>query len=213
VIIGLYGGAFDPVHLGHLGVAEVASRQSGVERIIFVPTGNPPHRKDARASAESRLRLLQVAVSGCDRYSISDFEIRKPSKSWTIKTLEYFYQRYGQQTLCLIMGSDVFGKIDGWHLGSEILNYSHIMVIGRAGDDHRLSATVAKYYRYHRVAELPATLTDENGRSRGSILWVNAGVPDVSSTLVRQRIRSGERLVSLLPSAVEALIQDENMYE
>lgn len=213
VIIGLYGGAFDPVHFGHLGAAEVAGRQSGLERIIFVPTGNPPHRDDACASADNRFRLLQAAVCNCDRYSVSDFEIRKPATSWTIETLEYFYRCYRRQTLCLIMGSDAFGKIDGWHLGDEILNYSHIMVISREGDSHRLSATVAEYYRRHRVAELPATLTDKGGRARGGILWVDARVPNVSSTEVRRRIRSGQGLASLLPAAVEALIRDGNMYE
>ncbi len=211
-MIGLYGGAFDPVHLGHLGVAEVAGRQSGLERIIFVPTGKPPHRDGPHASAEDRLRLLQAAVSGSDRHFISDFEIKKPSKSWTIETLEHFYRRYSRQTLCLIMGSDAFGKIDAWHLGNEILNFSHIMVVNRAGDNHRLSAVVAEYYRRHKVAELPESLTDKNGRSRGGILWVDAEVPGVSSTLVRRKIRSGAGLASLLPSAVETLIRDENIY-
>ena len=211
-MIGLYGGAFDPVHLGHLGVVEAAGRQVNLERIIFVPTGNPPHRGSPHASAGDRFRLLQAAVSDCDRCTVSDFEIRKPSKSWTIDTLKYFYHHHGQQTLCLIMGSDAFGGIDGWYRGDQILNYCHIMVVSRAGDHHRPGGATARYYEHHRVAQLPESLTVENDRPQGSILWIDAEVPDISSTLVRQRVRSGHELASLLPPAVEALIRDENIY-
>lgn len=211
-MIGVYGGSFDPVHLGHLGVASAALSSLNLDQVIFVPNGQPPHRDNSVAGNENRLRLLQMALRDFPKFEIDDHEINKPSTSWTIETLEYFREQWPQEAVCLIVGSDAFRHIDSWHRWQELLDFAHIQVVSRKGDSEALPRVVQEYLKSHQVDDLNSIQFVQGQTFSGAIQWLDADVPGVSSTEVRTAIQSGANLTALLPEIVASTITEEKIY-
>lgn len=207
-MIGIFGGTFDPVHLGHIGLANAALGHLHLRKIIFVPLGIPPHRDMPQVSSRARVTMLRAAIKPYAQFEVSTVEVEKESPSWTVKTLSYFASRLTNETLCLLMGSDAFKPINEWYQWRSLLNYAHIVVVSRAGTKVELCDEVAEFLKKNRVASLPQRLAEEGGK----ILWLEADVVDVSSTRVRQTIRQGGVLKHLLPQAVENLIRENGYY-
>lgn len=207
-MIGIFGGTFDPVHLGHIGLATAARDHLHLQKIIFVPLGVPPHRDMPQVASQARVNMLRAAIKPYDDFELSTVEVEKESPSWTVKTLSYFASRLPNETLCLLMGSDAFKPINEWYQWRTLLNYAHIAVVTRAGMKVELSDEVAEFLRQHQVGSLPDSL----GNDGGKILWLEADVVDVSSTRVRQTISQGGALKHLLPQAVESLIRENGYY-
>ena len=205
-MIGIYGGSFDPIHLGHLGVAAVAMQTLALQQLIFMPVGIPPHRHSSHASAQVRLRLLQIALTNQPDYLISRYEIEQPTTSWTINTLQHFHIVHGDAPLCLIMGSDAFKQIHRWRHWRELLDHACMLIVHRAGDAADLNTELQQYYLCHK-RDIATITTNGNG-----ILWIDAALPDISSTQVRQAIANGDDLYSLLPPAVADTIINEKIY-
>jgi len=207
-MIGIFGGTFDPVHLGHLALAKVVYDHCQLQKIIFVPLGTPPHRGMPRVSAQSRVKMLQSVVSDHAEYEISTIEVEKSSPSWTVHTLEHFSQEMPGETLCLLIGSDAFKAINTWYRWQSLLDYCHLVVVSRVGDNEVLNDEVAEFMAEHRISSLYEMV---NG-IRGGIYWLEEDIPDVSSTRVRQSISAGESLTGLLPPVVESLIKENGYY-
>jgi nicotinate-nucleotide adenylyltransferase len=207
-VIGIFGGTFDPVHYGHLGLAQAVNRDLNIQRIIFVPLGNPPHRDRPRVSSEARVKMLRAAIQPYDGYEISTVEVDKTTPSWTVETLAYFTEHLPNETLCLLMGSDAFRQINEWYEWHTLLDYAHLVVVTRAGVPMDLSDEVAGFLDRHRVDTLPEPVEGP----QGNVLLLQIDVPRVSSTQVRQAIEAGEALDGLLPESVELLIRTNNYY-
>jgi nicotinate-nucleotide adenylyltransferase len=207
-MIGLFGGTFDPIHLGHLGLANVASRQLDLQRVIFIPLGLPAHRELPQVSSQSRVNMLRAAVADHPEFEVSTVEIDRTTPSWTVHTLEHFSATYPEETLCLLMGSDAFGGINQWYRWQALLDYCHLVVISRSGVVLSDDAEVARYLadnRMHTIDELAE-------RQHGGIYWLEADIADISSTGVREAIQAGAPLSGLLPPAVENLIRENEYY-
>jgi len=207
-MIGIFGGTFDPVHLGHLLLAKAAAKHLSLQRVIFVPLGLPPHRDLPRVSPQSRVNMLQAALADYPDFEISTVEFDKASPSWTVQTLAHFCSEMPDETFCLLMGSDAFRSINQWYHWQSLLDYCHLVVVSRAGDESELDSEVAGYLAQNRLSSLQE-ITDDSG---GGIYWLEAEIPDISSTLVRHRVDADEPLTGLLPPAVESLIKEHGHY-
>ena len=213
---GILGGRFDPIHLGHLGTAEVARRVLALDRVLLVPSRVSPHRAAlARATDTDRLALVTLAASSDAHLSPCDLELESDAPSYTTVTLGRLRaQGYRRTQLFFIVGADAFAEIETWYHYPAVLDDAHFVVVSRPG---------------HPVADLVETLPDLRARmqplTRGSeklsvdadtapaVFLIDALTPDVSSTDIRARVARAEPLAGLVPANVAAYIKHHRLYE
>lgn len=193
--IGIYGGTFDPVHIGHLACAEQAMGEAGLDRIIFLPAGDPPHKGEEVTSSHHRVRMLELAVEGNDRFSIDMREVLSSEVSYTVHTLDTFFRDYPEADLYFIIGEDSLASIRKWYRWEEILSKIKMLVVRRpdSGID---------------CEEMAKELNDEGYHIR--ILGRYA--LDISSSKLRESVASEESIRYLVPDAVREYIQREGLY-
>ena len=190
--IGFFGGSFDPVHLGHLIVAQDALEQMELDSIIFVPTATSPLKeKEAEVGPDQRLSLLQLATNGNDRFEVSDVEIIRGGMSYTVDTVYLFKVKYPQSYLYWIIGADQAIRLDEWHRIEDLMEEVEFIVHTRPGV----------------VGKLDESWT------RCKIHEIESHAFDVSSSEVRKRIRSGRSLRYLVPDAVLEAIKEKKLYK
>ncbi len=129
--IALFGGTFDPIHNGHLLMAEAARESHHLERILFVPAGFPPHKRAPRASARERLRMVRLALRGNPSFGVSDWEIRQNRVVYTYETLEHFRRRYPEASLYFVLGSDALKKLPHWREFRRVKSLCRLAVARR----------------------------------------------------------------------------------
>ncbi|MDZ4242549.1 MAG: nicotinate-nucleotide adenylyltransferase, partial [Candidatus Omnitrophota bacterium] len=129
--IGLLGGTFNPVHIGHMVIAQTALDKAGLDRVIFVPCHEPPHKKIPHlASARDRLAMIRLAVAENPRFDVSDVEVRRAGRSYTIDTVRHFRDLYkGKAKLHFIIGGDSFAALSAWHCIDEIARIVTFIVV------------------------------------------------------------------------------------
>jgi len=133
--IGVLGGTFNPIHVGHLAIAQMALERMHLTKVIFVPAHIPPHKNPGIvASAQHRYQMVKLAIDGNASFEISDFEINKKGKSYTVDTMQHFYKLYGQDAkLYFIIGGDALGDLRNWRYIDDILKISEFIVVNRPG--------------------------------------------------------------------------------
>ena len=199
--IGLFGGTFDPPHLGHLALAEWARVRLRLDRVVFVPAGTPPHKRGRRLTdAALRLALTRLAVRGNPAFTVSDFEARRAGPSFTVDTLRHFHARQPGARFYLLMGADSLANFPTWHEPGEIARLATLVVAARPGPAGRAPGAGA---RSHPL--VPA---------RGGVRVVLLDNPPVaiSSSALRSRARAGRSLRYLVPDAVAASIARNGLY-
>jgi nicotinate-nucleotide adenylyltransferase len=192
VTVGLLGGAFDPPHVGHVALAEAAIRRFGLELLLVVVTGDPPH-KDVEADAETRWLLARAAFAGRERIEVSRLEIDRDRPSYTVDTARWAEKEFGD-TIFLV-GADEFAGFLTWRQPDTVLDHVRLGVATRPGYDREvLDHVLAKLRRPERVElfEIPEL--------------------SVSSTGIRARVARGEQIDGLVPPAVEDLIRSRGLY-
>ena len=213
---GILGGRFDPIHLGHLGAADVARRVLALDRVLLLPSRVSPHREPpARAGDSDRLALVTLAASSTDYLSPCDLELQSDAPSYTSVTLDRLAEQGHRRTqLFFIVGADAFADIATWHQYPAVLDGAHFIVVSRPG---------------HPAADLIKTLPDLRARmrplSRGSerlsvdantapaVFLIDAVTPAISSTDIRARVARGAPLGGLVPANVAAYITHHRLYE
>ena len=193
--IGLVGGTFDPIHLGHLAVARAALACGGLDRVYLVPSARPPHRRPAEASAQERLEMTRLAAAGLDRVEVSDAELRRAGPSYTVDTLAELRDQHPDAELFLVLGWDAAREIRHWHRPQAVLELARVMVVNRPG----LAPPSA--------ADLRAA-----GLDPGRVLLCAEATPDIQATRVREVIAAGGPLDALLPAAVAEHIRARGLY-
>ena len=206
--VGILGGTFDPIHLGHVETASAARSALKLQRVILVPSRIPPHRPDAPAASPfHRFAMAALCASDHEWMTVSDDELRAPGPSFTADTLERL-RASGLQPwqIFFITGADAFAEIATWHRYPEVLDLAHFAVVSRPG----LPVTDLG----DRLPALKSRFVDSGDAdsSRLSIFLVNAGTPDISSTEVRRRLAAHESVAGLVCPAVERHIARHHLY-
>ena len=182
--IGILGGSFDPVHSGHISLAKKALIQLKLDVLFFLPAYIAPHKKRGIASASDRRNMIRLAVSGIEKFSISDEELKKRSKRYTYRTLGEFKKKYPGSRLFFIIGSDSAADFEKWKRPNEIREFSTVAVGVRAGHDFK----------------------------KCGFVLLKGNIRDISSTAIRDRIKRGLPLKGFVPLAVENYIRKNNLY-
>jgi len=214
--IGVLGGTFDPVHLGHLGAAEVARSTLALDEVLVVPSHIPPHRlAQPDASGYHRFAMVALAVASARGLAASDVELVREGRSYTATTLRGLHRRgFSPSQLFFITGADAFAEIATWHEYPAVLDLGHFVVIARPGFpvETLRSRLPGLASRMRTVAGSGWSQTAEDPPDRTSILLVEVATPDVSSTQIRERIRGAQPLTGLVPRAVEIHIYRHGLY-
>ncbi len=187
--IGLYGGSFDPVHLGHLLVAQAACEEAGLERLFFIPAAQSPFKPESRLSpAPERLRLLRLALAGRTNYEIDDQEIRRGGVSYTIDTVRDYARRFPKTELFYLIGADHVPSLGKWREAAALAQLLQFVVIPRPGETE------------------PKLEPPFRGRTL-------KGFPlGVSATQIRARVKAGLPVDYLVPPAVAEAIRNYRLY-
>jgi nicotinate-nucleotide adenylyltransferase len=212
--LGLLGGTFDPIHNGHLRLAEEVADALGLSEIRFIPAGNPPHRAAPRTPALQRLDMVRAAVAGNPRFSVDDREVRKTAPSYTVETLAELRAELDGRPLCLLMGGDAFLGLDTWHRWQALFDYAHVVVATRPGAlprtwRQRMSAALRGEFDARRVRSPGALRKDQAGR----ILCLATCELDISATRIRAQVAAGRSPRYLVPEGVVNYIRNHKLYE
>lgn len=198
--IGIYGGTFDPIHYGHLLLAESARQQMNLDWVFFVPAGIPPHKRDwVLASGEDRVAMLELAIGGNRAFQVERFEVDSPKVSYTVHTVEYLQNRYPGAELFLLLGEDMLRLFPKWYQPQRICELAPPLVIGRAGreiEDLDFLSTVASPQRMEEIK-----------KSRIHMIQVA-----YSSSEIRDCIAAGKSIRYQTPPEVIAYIEAKKLY-
>ena len=208
--IGILGGTFDPVHHGHLRLAQECLESLKLAEVRLIPVHSPPHRAAPVATPAQRLRMVQLAIEGAAGLVADGRELDRGGQSYTIETLEPLRREAGMRPLCLIMGMDAFRQINTWRRWTALLEYAHIIVVERPGREPRFDdREVAKLFVEHAAPGPDALHASPAGR----IFRLNAPLLDISATHIRAIFAGGGNPRWLLPEAVIDYIQREKLYQ
>jgi nicotinate-nucleotide adenylyltransferase len=189
--IALYGGTFDPVHNAHIEIAERALKELGLDIVFFIPNAQSPHKAKApQANNVQRLKMLEIALNGKSNFIIEDYEIKQGGLSYSVKTANYFRNKFPQAEIFWILGADQFVELGNWR-DIELLNEQVVFaVFNRPGTS--LHSPAVKNLRYVEVESQPM---------------------DVKSSEIRGFVAAGDALASYLPNRLEAFILSEGLYK
>ena len=206
--IGVLGGTFDPVHIGHLRGALEVAETLGLDEVRLGPNFRPPHREAPNSSAQDRLAMVQLAVQDVPPLAVDARELERDRPSYTLDTLESLREELDQQDqIHLIVGWDAFCGLPSWHRWEELLDHCHILVMQRPDADSDAPQALRDLLAARSVND-PLALS---GRS-GQIAFVWQAPLEVSATRIRQFLASGRSVRFLVPDAVLAYINAHGLY-
>ena len=195
--LGILGGTFDPIHLGHVHLAEAVYDALNLEALVFIPAFIAPHKVGHDfAPAKARLAMTRLAVAGKENYFVSDREVVKTGVSYTINTLQELHKENPDYDLYFIIGADSLTQLHTWHRIQEMLQLTTFVAAGRPG------------YR----DPLDIALKNLGEAAKEKIILLETPEYEISSTEIRTRIRQGLSLEGLVPPAVEAYIKEKKLY-
>lgn len=193
---GMMGGTFNPIHLAHLYIAYEAKEELNLDKIIFMVAGNPPHKKESKViDSKYRYNMVQKAIEGYEGFEISDYEIKKNGYSYTYETLNALKE--DDLKLYFIAGADSLMDIEKWKNTKEVLNSCTFVVFNR-GEFNRETLKSQKEYLENKY--------------QAEIVLLDIMSIDISSTIIRKRIKEGKRVDFFLPNKVLEYINDNDFY-
>ena len=206
-LVPLYGGAFDPVHRGHLAMAAGAWTATGADRLCFLPAGQSPFKAPGHGSAVHRLAMLQRAVAALPGAEIDDQELRRAGRSYTVETLRALRARLGQDVaLVWLLGADAAAGLPRWHEAAALPRLAHVLVVARPGTPLP-DLGAGPEPRFQRCAP-------EAFRTAAAGCWasLDLGAYPEASQHIRARLAAGEAVDDLLPPAVSSYIAAQGLY-
>jgi nicotinate-nucleotide adenylyltransferase len=218
--VGLLGGSFNPIHNGHLAIAHHVHERLQLARILFIPTGNPPHKpSDSLAPAKARLEMVRLAITDTPFFEVSTIELDREGKSYSVDTVREIQTQCGPSSkLFFIIGLDAFLEFPTWKAPEELLRLCHFVIVPRPGQSFQALAKMALLSDVHAQA---LTQLDKGVLSQVDIPISNSSgltclaIPSnpISASDIRRRIRSGLPLANMLPPPVESYILHHSLYQ
>ena len=214
-LIGVLGGAFDPIHYGHIKLAKAWQDVATLSKVLFIPSGLAPH-KNIVLENKHRVEMLNLALNPYSNFFTDDREIKKNQNdlkpSYTIETLQsLIIEKKEDQAFCFLMGSDAFLNLESWYLWNELFNYCHILIVERRESPiivDQLTSALKKEWS----ERLTQNIEDLRGSSYGLIMTKKFEYIDISSSQIRDAIYSNKNLTDLLPTAVADYINLHGLY-
>ncbi len=198
--IGIIGGSFDPLHLGHLIIAQDAVEHLGLSEVVFIPAAIPPHKQQReQVVAEHRLAMLRLALEADARFSVSDIEIRRGGVSYSVETIRGLKESRPEAEWVLIVGSDTLVDLHNWYKIDEVLDLCEVATFLRPGENN-LEEIAGK------------VLVAEHHRKRLIENIVETHLVEISSTEIRMRVAEGRSIRYLVPAEVELYILEHGLY-
>lgn len=196
--LGVFGGTFDPPHLGHLILAEAAADHLGLARVLFVPAGIPPHKEApaVRAGAEHRAEMTRLAIAGNARFALARTDLERPGPHYTVDMLRLLREEYPGSDLVLLVGGDSLRDLPTWSRPQELIALARLGVLRRPADDVNLEALE------RAIPGLAARVT-----------WIPAPRLDIASSAIATAIAAGRSVRYLVPDAVLAYIEAHSLYK
>lgn len=203
--IGVFGGTFDPPHNGHLIVAQDAALALGLDRVLFMPAAQPPHKRAVAVSAaELRARMAALAIAGDPRFELNRIELDRRGASFTVDTLRSLHRQWPAAHWTLLIGADQYAEFSTWHEPETIRRLVRLAVLTRSGTDGVARAGTAD-------AALAAGRVRVADLADGAVA-VEVTRVDISSTAIRSRVAAGLPIRYLVPAAVERFIFEHRLY-
>lgn len=206
-LLGIFGGTFDPIHKGHIGIAETVMNQCGLDHIAFIPCKIPVHRDTPTATEQQRLVMLELALQNQPSFSIDRIELERSSPSYSIDTVKALRQQHPQEILCWIMGLDAFAKLHTWHQHQEILNHCHLIIAQRPHSHLAQDNPNQELLKNHGTTDL----NQLQSHAFGKIYHVDSTAFDICATDIRHHIND-DTVKANLPQDVFDYITENQLY-
>lgn len=195
--IGLMGGSFNPIHCGHLNMGRAALDSGVVEQVLFLPSGNPPHKRAGLEDKMHRLAMARLAVRGEAGMDVCTEEIDRQGVIYTVDTLTILHEKMPDCRFHYLIGADTLRVLHTWRRAEDVIRLCAFLVVMRPGEDEAQVMTAAQRWR----------------DAGADISFLPARLMDISSTEIRQRLEQGLPLCGLLPAPVEDYIRDHDLYQ
>jgi nicotinate-nucleotide adenylyltransferase len=205
--IGILGGTFDPIHIGHLRIAEEVADALALQAVRIIPSGTPPHRLPPTFSAQQRLQFCELATRGNPRLQVDAREVHKTTASYTVETLEQLRAERPFTPIILILGADAFLGLPSWHRWTEVLALAHIALVARPGVElvAKLPTPLQSVYAERVVSRNIEQAV--RAKTCGAIVPVEVTALDISATRIRARLKQNQSVRYLVPDALLSVLQ------
>lgn len=196
--IGLMGGTFNPIHMGHLIISEFLRITFPLDKVIFIPSGNPPHKNNDIAESDHRIAMVKLATNSNPFFEVSSIELKRIGKSYTIDTVKKIKALYPDDELYFIIGSDSLLDLTTWKDFESLVTNINFLICGRP--ENTEESIIRK------VEELTK-------KYNSNIIYIKGPLVEISSTLIRDRIKDEKSFKYLVPEKVENYIYENNLYK
>ena len=217
--IGIFGGTFNPIHYGHLRSAEEIRTMFGLEKIFFIPSGNPPLKRKDLAEAKHRYKMVRLAVRGNPYFEVLDIECVRPGKSYTVNTLELMLKKYADVDFYFVLGIDAFLDIPSWREPEKIMSLTNFIVLSRPGNNFE-DLLDSPYLDIKKTGLVGLTSINRGGRkscrtalpNSKKVFLAKVTPIGISSTDIRKSVKKGFSIKYMLPENVESYIISKSLY-
>src|SRR5689334_1297921 len=193
--LGLYGGTFDPIHLGHLILAEQCREACGLDRVWLIVAGSPPHKPGGRTPVGHRLEMVRIAIAGHSAFAASDIEAKRPGPHYSVETLEAIRRDHPDDELFFLIGADSLADLPTWREPERIARLATIVVVNRPG-----------------IEEVDPERLPDFGPGSFPLAWVSIPPVGIASSDLRRRRAEGRSIRYMVPRGVEAYIEAHGLY-
>ncbi|MBA4493076.1 nicotinate-nucleotide adenylyltransferase [Paenactinomyces guangxiensis] len=190
--VGIFGGTFDPIHMGHLLLAQQALEEVPLDHVWFIPASEPPHKQDKQITpSDHRVRMVELAIENNPAFCLSRIELDRQGPSYTVDTVQELAETYPNHQFFLLVGADMVKDLPHWYKIKKILQFVQVIALGRPGVDlEPLAADIA-----------------------ASVTWISGGIEtNLSSTLIRHRVAQGKTVRYLVPDSVCQYMKEHGLY-